>query len=330
MKRSILGGLALLTGCSSYSEPEVIPWNNTPIYQEEVVKIGLDADLDRLNNVGYPHTFEKDDLISAIRVLYFECKDPKAVEGKEWNIEKLDVACTAVAEVMRNRYLFDNCLEDSPVINTDCDQSRWHADEGLREMVLAKDLNSKTKKTEHQYSAVFDHPFYFTEEALSTGKLNHSAYWGRKERKKDWKESIEGTPLQVAYDSFMKVWVEGDTNESKNAFFYKNSKDTNLLQSKKDRLKGKKVKWHNTLAFMDVKDDCNDSYFNISDRLENNVQCRAEISYVRDWTVDILSHQFYELRFDVSETIWDNTEACTYYRKKKGSNDPYSRRNCRK
>ena len=207
-----------------------------------------------------------DEMTYLSKILYFETFD--------------SVGAEAVAHVVRNRYLFDNCDPRSPVLNDDC-SVKFGGKNGLVGIV-----------NQHgQFSCIKDHPNYFKSNLdVNVNGLN-----------------VE--KLAKMKDALQRV-VSGEVEDSTNgALFYKNTKLTN-------KLNGYTV-WDGQPAFRTEMKSCDhlEKYLlgpnGEKVELEGDVKCRSDVRYVqKNSGENIEGHDFYKLDRLVTDTVYK--DACKF------------------
>ena len=293
-----VGTLALLTtisagnlfhNCEHKQNTPIAIKENTPIIP--INNIATDAE--RLN-AEFGYNLETKDLVALTRMLYFEgAYDPK----NDTDTDK-ERSFTGIAEVIKNRYLFDTCNKLSPVENPFCAKNETHMYDG--EKGLAAVIYKKNNGV-HQFSSLNFHPDHFSEGSISKGVLN------------DRKQKLNQKELERAYNTLIGVLDGSIPPQTEGALYYKNSEAT-------DEMNGKSVRWHDAQAFLFVENDCNNIQnipTAIQDKLTNdiNIKCRIEQPYLHDHTVNIGSHQFYTVQpaeDQRKEYIWDNNRGIKY------------------
>ncbi|MBI5797888.1 hypothetical protein HZA98_03220 [Candidatus Woesearchaeota archaeon] len=250
----------------------------------------LGDEVDRLAGKGYSVTGS--DLAALTRVLYFEDAGDSKLHGDEEQRQ----GYAAIAEVIRNRYLFDTCNADAPVKNPSCgnDNPRvmYGGDKGLRGIIF------KENKGVHQFSSLGDHPEWFTKDSLGRG-LNARDSTGK---------VLDQHQLDLAYAALTAVF-EGRTEDITNgALSYKNS-------AMSDAQNGKHITWHDQEVFGAVSTDCHELEHRsrlLAKALEGDkVTCRIERNFVHDYTKNIGTHAFYTVREDDRREIV-HSDSCAF------------------
>ena len=82
----------------------------------------LEEQVQRLNTINPGYALTENDLVRLARMVYFEDKFDSDLSGDE--AQKKGFA--AVAEVIKNRFLYDTCSAESPVVNPTCGRENIH------------------------------------------------------------------------------------------------------------------------------------------------------------------------------------------------------------
>lgn len=297
-----IGLVSLVAGGNLLPNSCVRPKPITPVPVEEpVIKLPSEADSStlaqdakRLNERNPQYNLTETDLVALTRMLYFEDKfDPK-LEG---DIQQKK-GYAAIAEVIKNRLLFDTCSQDSPVVNPSCgrDDVDTHYDghKGLS-AIIDQHMQTKDKKKIYQFTSKADFSSYFTTNSLKKGLYETSF------------DAQEKHQVDLAYEALVGVLDTSIAPLTQGALYYKNSQ-------KSDAINGRKIKWDGKKAFNDTLIDCS-ALQNKVRKMDSaeDIECRIEREFDHDYTLSIGSHDFYTVTEDLTarrEIV--HADACAY------------------
>lgn len=257
-------------------------------YKKPVVEPGpqptdpLQDQVDRLNDINPGYALEKNDLVALTRMLYFEDKfDPKFNSDAEQS-----GGYAAIAEVIKNRYLFDMCAPEAPVQNPTCGRDKPHTQYDGHDGLIG--IITREHNGVHQFSSLSQYAPFFTPESLGQGLYDSS--FGTQERHQ----------IDLAYGALIGVLDGSISPETHGALYYKNTDVTN-------RKNGHLVKWDDEKAFDDTELDCS-AITHVPSVIPGevwtsakDVKCRVERPFDHQYDLTIGSHDYYTVEEDADE-----------------------------
>ncbi len=292
VRRGSLALVALLAGGNllpnSCVNKKVVVAPEPVVVEEPVSSFG--EQVERLNRVNPQYALTERDLVALTRMLYFEDKfDRKLPSDAE---QKKGYA--AVAEVIKNRFLFDTCGEHAPIKNPTCQSSErfvhYDGDQGLAAVIEQHAVISGQRI--YQFTSQSDFSRYFTLASLAQG-IDFT------------RNTEEKHQIDLAYNALVGVLDGSISPLTEGALSYKNSDTTNQV-------------WNDKQVFLLPSDECDDLRIPIGPKgrasvRDGSARCRIEQSYVHDRTKVIGSHDFYTVvEGDRKEVVWDNPNRNTY------------------
>jgi hypothetical protein len=272
-------------GCSIEENEEL----STKVSVSEA-EINVKADVERLK-AKYPLLTEFD-LKVAAKMIYFEGFPDSKLSSEEDYRESF----TGIAEVIRNRYLFDNCVENPFFENGFCGINHFDGENSFRGILSKKNYDSQNKTYEHQFSSWNFKKKYFDSEAM----------------KSLYSPDLNKQKLDLAYRTFVHV-LESDSNIVHGALWYKNNQASDNMNNRR----GAKVqRWHGqpmiTIERNKSKETCKFiSHFEINP--QQNIECRLEKQLIADNDNMVIgSHNYYRGVLSETEYVWNNTARKTY------------------
>ncbi len=249
----------------------------------------LQAEAQRLNDINPGYALTEKDLVRLARMVYFEDKFDSALQG---DVEQKK-GFAGVAEVIKNRFLYDTCSPKSPVQNHTCEKEkpivRYGSENGLVGVIL------KENNGIHQFSSLSPKWYgnFLTNVSVSQGLYDSS--FGTQEKHQ----------MDLAYSALVGVLDGSIALQTEGALSYKNTEVTN-------KLNGRTVKWHDQKAFGAMSTDCNDLQYKPKKMSSaREVTCRVETDFVYDQTKKIGGHDFYTVvEGDTKEVVY--ADACAY------------------
>jgi len=298
MKRGIkvagLGLLGLLAATNFIPEKnEGCKVEEPALVQTPQVSQGIDIDSDvkKLREV-YPE-MDKKQLRAIARMVYFE-GFPDEIIGPNGSDKEYRKSFTGIAEVIRDRYMFDNCVENDffEFDRKFCGINQFGGES--RDFI---DILSKEEKGEHQFSSWRFYNKFFTD---GLNSLYHP--------------ELNKEKLELAYNTSLDVLL-GDSNITKGALWYKNNPKSDEMRAKRGQ---KLQRWHNesmiTVAEGKSEEACG-LISNLRDKIVEGqkVQCRIESQYIAD-NDDIVigGHNYYHGHISDTEYIWNDTKGKSY------------------
>ncbi len=248
----------------------------------------------------------ENDLVAITRMLYFEDWGDPLLHGDV----KQAHGYAAIAEVIKNRQLFDLCAENAPVKNPTCGRSKvdtlYDGDKGLA-AIIEQNTIKKGKKI-YQFTSQADFSEYFQADSLAKG-MNYLIPKKDSAGKPIQVNAFDSKHITLAYKTLVDV-LEGKVSPlTQGALSYKNNGTSAYV-------------WDDQEAMMVPSSDCSALKYALEEKAQTQVEqamqrgkaeCRIEQQYVHDLTKQIGSHHFYTMvKGDRREVIWDNSHRNTY------------------
>ncbi|MDP3727862.1 MAG: hypothetical protein Q8R18_00240 [bacterium] len=279
-----------------------------PVYVEKPVS-SLGEQVERLNGINSGYALTERDLVALTRMLYFEDAGDRLLHGDA----EQKKGYAAVAEVIKNRFLFDTCAENAPVRNPTCGGSNvdtmYDGDQGLGAIIEQHIV--KNGKRIYQFTSQADFSQYFQPASLDKGMnyLIPKKVDGKIVKDKNGKtvyvSVFDEKQIALAYSALAGVLDGNIPAITEGALSYKNSDTTNQV-------------WNDEQVFLVPSEGCSGLRISIGpkgrDAVKNGrARCRVEQAYVHDNTGQIGSHDFYTVvEGERREIVWDDKSGNTY------------------
>lgn len=277
-----------------------------PPILEPVPVSTLGRDVQRLNALHPEYNLSENGLVALTRMLYFEDWGDPLLHG---DIEQAQ-GYAAIAEVIKNRHLFDLCAENASVKNPTCGRPKvdtlYDGDKGLA-AIIEQNTVKKGRKI-YQFTSQADFADYFHVDSLARG-INYLIPKKDDKGKTVHVHAFDAKNIALAYETLVDVLEGKIAPLTEGALSYKNNNTSPNV-------------WHDQEAMVVPSSDCSALEYGLEEKAQTEVEkgiqrgkvdCRIEQQYIHDYTKQIGSHHFYTMvEGDRSEVIFDNSRRKTY------------------